>query len=196
MRRNKWQREKDLMNLAERYLRGEYQADIAASMGVQQSTISKDLRELQRRWQAASVTAMDAMKAEQLAKIDELERTYWEAWARSKEDAEITVTKTRGLKIKKTDTVPVTGGELLTATNHTEVTGAPFETMHRTEGQVGNPAFLAGVQWCINKRCELFGLDAPRKVEWRQEAAAKGLDPSAIFNELVKNYVAALPRGQ
>jgi len=33
------------------------------------------------------------------------------------------------------------------------------------KGQSGNPAFLRGIEWCINKRCDLLGLDAPKKLE-------------------------------
>jgi hypothetical protein len=35
----------------------------------------------------------------------------------------------------------------------------------RREGQSGNPAFLAGVQWCIEQRCKILGLEAPRRQE-------------------------------
>ena len=36
---------------------------------------------------------------------------------------------------------------------------------------VGDPRFLAGVQWCIDKRCKIMGLDAPQLVEvtWQDE---------------------------
>jgi hypothetical protein len=34
----------------------------------------------------------------------------------------------------------------------------------REEHQTTTPAFLAGVQWCIDRRCKLLGLDAPTKV--------------------------------
>jgi hypothetical protein len=33
----------------------------------------------------------------------------------------------------------------------------------RKEERDGNPEFLKGVQWCINKRCEILGFDAPKK---------------------------------
>ena len=36
------------------------------------------------------------------------------------------------------------------------------EKSTRTEKPVGDPRFLMGIQWCINKRCELMGLDAPK----------------------------------
>ena len=76
---------------------------------------------------------VNAFKARELAKVDNLEREYWDAWARSQEEAE-TRTVTKDSK----------GGS----------------TVDRYEGQVGDSRFLSGVQWCINKRCEILGLNA------------------------------------
>lgn len=44
-----------------------------------------------------------------------------------------------------------------------------------TERRDGNPAFLAGVLACIDRRCRLLGLDEPQAVEVRitREIAAK-----------------------
>jgi hypothetical protein len=66
-----------------------------------------------------------------------LESTYWEAWERSKENAETSV-----------------------------IRDTPQGRFHeeRSVGQSGNPAFLEGVLKCVNKRCELLGLDAPKKI--------------------------------
>jgi hypothetical protein len=38
----------------------------------------------------------------------------------------------------------------------------------RKEGQAGNPAFLAGVLTCIERRCSILGLDAPKRfvIRW------------------------------
>ena len=33
----------------------------------------------------------------------------------------------------------------------------------KTETQAGDPKFLAGIQWCVTKRCEILGLYAPRQ---------------------------------
>ena len=45
-----------------------------------------------------------------------------------------------------------------------QIVGTKVKEVKRREGQSGNPSFLAGVQWCINKRCEILGLDAPKKI--------------------------------
>lgn len=138
--RDRLQREKDLSDLARRYLRGETQADIAHSLRVNQSTISRDIKALQKRWRAEAITDFDAARAEQLAKIDELERTYWEAWQKS------LVREMRSSRKK-------------------EGAGAGSEALVRTETRDGNHAYLEGVRWCIERRCKLLGLNAPDRYE-------------------------------
>lgn len=44
-------------------------------------------------------------------------------------------------------------------------------TVYKT--MLGDPRYLAGVQWCIDKRCKLLGLDAPA----RQELSGPGGKP-------------------
>jgi hypothetical protein len=83
-------------------------------------------------------------KANELAKIDNLEREYWDAWERSKTQKE---TKSSKAKPDPTDAN----------------VGRVTEQMEKTEDLLGNAAFLRGVQWCINKRCEILGLDSMTK---------------------------------
>ena len=69
-----------------------------------------------------------------------MRREYWQAWIRSTEDKEATLTE----KVEATTTTR-------------------SKAQIRKEGQAGDPRFLAGVQWCIERRCKLIGLDAPEK---------------------------------
>ena len=139
-KRTPFQREKDLAELASRYLHGEILANIAGGMGVTHQQLSYDLAILRKRWQKSALADINEAKCRELAKVDELERTYWSAWQRSTEDKEST------------------------ATEKVEGETARLKAQMRREGQSGNPAFLTGVQWCINKRCQILGIDAPVKV--------------------------------
>jgi hypothetical protein len=116
------------------YLSGKYQSEIARLVGVSQQQISHDLKTVQREWLASSIRNFDALKAEQLAKIDEAERAYWAAWHRSCQPCEVTTTK------EVTGDVPRT------------------ETTSRREHPVGDPRFLDGVMKCIHQRCDILGL--------------------------------------
>jgi hypothetical protein len=148
MKRSKSQRGRDRRLIANLYLKGEYQADIAAQVGISQGQVSKELAILQAEWQTSALIDINEAKARELAKIDALELVYWQAWERSQLDAESEITKMQGTPPKPNETSPAP---------------AKLETQKKREGQSGNPAFLSGIQWCINKRCEIVGVNAPIK---------------------------------
>jgi len=152
-KRHPVQREKDLENIAHRYLMlHEPQAVIAAALNVSQPTVSNDLKALVNRWQESALMDVDEAKATELARINRLELEYWNTWEQSKRDKESTLAeKTEG---KETHT----------------------KAQQRKEGQVGNPSFLAGVQWCIDRRCKLLGLDAPTKIAPTDPTGTKEYD--------------------
>jgi hypothetical protein len=132
------------------YLQGEMQSDIAASLSLSQATVSRALKQLQAEWLRSALIDINEAKARELAKIDALEVEYWAAWKRSQEDAESEITKMQGTPPKQGDNNPAP---------------AKLETQKKREGQSGNPAFLRGIEWCINKRCEIIGVNAPIKQE-------------------------------
>lgn len=139
------QREHDLELISALYLRGKRQVDIAAELGVTQQQISYDLKTIQKRWQQKTVVNINEVKQRELARIDELERTYWEAWERSLDER----TKTRTER-------NTTGGE-----NQVSRDKASIEK----ETLLGIPAYLAGVERCIELRCKILGVHAAQKHE-------------------------------
>ena len=169
------QRERDLLEISGLYLRGITQAEIASQLGVSQQQVSYDLKILQRRWLAESVAKIDERKARELAKVDRLEREYWEAWERSKLDAEtVTLEKLGALK-----------------DGQGQIVGTKVKEVKKREGQSGNPSFLAGVQWCIDKRCEILGLDAPKKIDATSKGEQIGnVDTDAIVSKLLPELTA------
>jgi hypothetical protein len=117
------------------------QGELAQRLGVDRSTISRDLKVLNARWKEAAVRDLDAAKGQELERLDQLEREYWRAWEQSKQPHETT-----------------------TKEQTTTAEGERLKAGIRKEEQYGDPRYLAGVQWCVDKRCQLLGLDAPRKV--------------------------------
>lgn len=125
--------------VASLYLQRKMQSEIARQLGVTQAQISYDLKAVREMWLASSVRAFDAAKAQELAKIDEAERAYWQGWQRSLEPREVSVTEqTQGDTTSRKASV-------------------------RREGQAGDPRFLDGVLKCIERRCGILGLEAPKK---------------------------------
>jgi hypothetical protein len=140
----------DRVEIARRYLRGETQAAIAVVLRTTRQMVGYDLAAVIVQWRASSLRDITQAKAEELARINHLEVTYWQAWEDSREDKEIATQKQSG------------AGD-----------ATKKEVSLRKEGQAGSPAFLAGVQWCIERRCHLLGLDAPIKLEQSGDVTVK-----------------------
>ena len=164
-KRTKFEREKDLLEISHLYLQGITQAEIGQRLDVSQPQICYDLKTLRKRWLQSSIMNIDLAKAKELARIDHLEREYWEAWEKSKNPV-----KTRGSK---------------------KVDGATVESTIQAETGTGDPRYLSGVQWCINKRCEIVGMDEAKNFEitWREQAKIEGIeDPDAFYEDLVQRF--------
>jgi len=136
--------------VARLYCKGWTQPEIAEQLDVHQSTISRDLKDLRKDWLASALMDINEAKARELTKIDILELEYWDAWHRSVGENIRETSKAKG-----------------------PAQGKPTK-MEKTivkDRLVGDPRFLAGVQWCIDKRCKIMGLDAPQLVEvtWQDE---------------------------
>ena len=157
-KRTAFQIERDRRDIADKYLQGWTQARITEHLNArkdiayQLSTrmIGYDLKSVQDMWRASALIDVDEAKANALAKVDRLEREYWNAWERSCEDAETV----------RMEGKPTGEGE----------DGAPEKVVKTSKGQAGDPRFLTGVQWCIERRCKIIGVDAPTK----QELSGKG----------------------
>lgn len=147
-KRTPFQHERDLVLIAELYLRGRRQVDIAEQVNCQveyvavgltvtQSQISHDIKKLHDRWVKKSMDSIDNVKARELARLDELELEYWESWQQSKKK-QIVMVNGQALKVD---------GEYI------------------YENPVGEPRFLQGVERIIEQRRKVFGLDAPARTD-------------------------------
>jgi predicted transcriptional regulator len=139
------ERNRDLKLTAEMYIRGKTQYEIASELGISQGQVNYDLKAIQAQWRESTTMNLDEAKGRELARLDELERTFWNAWEASKMERTKSRQETDGSK---------KDGKLTVKKASTE-----------KEQRDGNPAFLAGVLSCIDRRCKLLGLDAPTKSE-------------------------------
>src|SRR5262249_21328434 len=121
--------------VARLYLQQRTQGEIARELGVNQGTVSRDLKAIQAEWQKERLDDFLQAKLRELARIDQLERKYWEAWERSCQDRE--------QMVQEKTTAPA-GDRLKAGT--------------RTEGRDGNAEFLRGVERCIEMRCRILNL--------------------------------------
>jgi hypothetical protein len=161
------QRERDLREVAALYLHGLAQHEIADRLNVSRQQISYDLKELQKRWQESALADFHAKKAAELAKVDELERTYWEAWDRSCQSREVT-------------------SQEKTLTGEGPADEARRKVGFRKEPRDGNPEFLRGVERCIELRCKITGAFAAVKIapttpDEEEEWHANASDTNAVL---------------
>jgi len=131
------QRRRDVMRL---YLKQTPQHVIAEKLGTTQQTISQDILAVRELWQTQAIADYTELKHRELNKVDLLELTYWEAWEKS------LTQKTR--QVKKSSKRENVVSQALT---------------QETQDTPGDPRFLEGVRWCIDKRCQILGLNAPTK---------------------------------
>lgn len=154
-RRSKAQTARDTRRVSELYLQGKLQSDIASLIGISQATVSRTLEKLRALWLEQSVANRGAMVALELAKVDNLELQYWQAWQASQEPKRETTTRSISLPPKKGKK----GKELPPKIDFT------IERGEKVIERDGSHAFLDGIQWCIERRCELLGLDAPKRAD-------------------------------
>jgi len=172
-KRTAFQIERDRRDIADLYLQGWTQQRIADSINTDaargyeltRQQIGYDLKRIQEAWRESALIDIDEAKARELAKVDRLEREYWDAWERSCEDV---------VTVRAMGKQPAKGEK-----------GKPDRVTRITKKQDGDPAFLRGVQWCIERRCKIIGVDAPTKTEAKIDGAIKfeaveigGLDPN------------------
>lgn len=170
-----------MLQVADLYLAGATQAAIADQVEVSRQQVGGYLKTLQARWQVSATEAISVRKARELAKIDRLEREHWDAWERSRQNAQTKVVRTRSITLKVKDAA----GQPLPADE--------TETTLTTIGQVGDPRFLQGVESCIELRLKITGgfAQLPVETDWRAWLLARGVDPVAFFGVLVAQ---AMPR--
>lgn len=125
--------------VAELYCQGKPHHEIAKIVGCNVNTVTDDMQANRAEWRERREFAMDKSIEEQLAKIDEAERAAWVAYERSVQNAVAKITTTDD--------------------------DGKTTTRDEERGQAGDPRFIDIVLRCVKQRCELLGLDAPKKTE-------------------------------
>lgn len=97
-------------------------------------------------WQISKAQFIDHQKSIELAKINNLENEYWEAWRRSCKDQ-------KTISQEKTPSKKPQGEEAKRqAFSISKVTASKRKT-------TGDAKFLEGVQWCVEMRCKILGIE-------------------------------------
>lgn len=103
-------------------------------------TVHNDIQSLLTEYKEQRIVELEDAQRVELAKINEVEKTAWEAWETS--------------KLKESKTEKDIGGEY-----------ARQETHITKEQTPGDPRFLQIIMNCVDKRCKILGLDAPITIQ-------------------------------
>ena len=82
--------------VADFYVKGSTQSQIARELRVSQSTVSVDLKAIRREWRDSRIRDFDEAVAIELKKLVHLEREAWSGWERSQQPAESTKVSQNG----------------------------------------------------------------------------------------------------
>jgi hypothetical protein len=123
--------------VADLYVQGWTQTQIANQLAVSQSCVSLDIKAIQKHWRESSIRDFDVLRERELKKLDRLEVEAWTAWQRSQKPAQEATISTDGNSQR---------------------------TVKKVAEQTGDPRFLEQISKCIASRRALLGLDAPQKI--------------------------------
>lgn len=143
------------VSVSELLLQGKTYRQIATELKIKSTrTVSDDVEAVIAEWKAEQKHNVDAWVALELSKVGRIEEQSWNAWERSQRDAETVSTETA--------TVTIRAGR---GHDSVEVPALSNKETRTRKGQVGDPRFLDAALKCVVKRCDLLGLDRPKKLD-------------------------------
>jgi hypothetical protein len=191
-KREEQQREFDLVEIAELYLRGNTHEHIANYISerrpyrLSRQQIGHDIALLHQRWLHSQIIDYNEAKARELVRLDKLELSYWDGWERSLQKAEEVES------FRKED-------EQMDARGRTLPTYKQSKVTKKEKSSYGDIRFLDGILKCTQERSKILGLYAPEKsqldLNWREQAREQGVDPDQMENQLVEQFLEAAKLG-
>jgi len=148
-KRNDEQMKADEVFITELYLKGYSYRKIAdaikndkeKSYTISYVSVGKVVKKIVAQWKEESKDNIEDWVNLELQKIANLEQQYWEQWEESK------------ISYKRKSTKE--GRNSL----------GPYKEKREDEVKmIGDPRYLQGVERCIQKRCDLLGLDKPKEL--------------------------------
>lgn len=181
----------DRMLIAEKLLAGNGVTEITEIINsirpynLSRGQISYDVKAVEREWVQHYLKDVNTMKAKELARIDRIEREAWLAWEKSKQALSVTEKEqVENEQSDKSDSV---------YQKHRKVRAKKVETERDADEK-----FMNIVQWCVEQRCKILGINAPQRydINWRKQAEAAGYNPDEMVDELASQFVSAAMKGK
>lgn len=145
------------------------------------STVSKYVAEAVETWKRNKESLITNHKVIELEKINRVEAAAWEGWERS-------VKAMVSVRSKKTPVKAHENGEKPAKATKAAKKADPFnvtEVTDETKQSAGDPRFFATIQWCVEYRCKLLGIEAPAKVEMNTTLNANVNQTTTLVRKVV-----------
>lgn len=160
--RTEFEINRDRAIIADLYLKGWSYTAIADKLGITRDMVAYDLDKIRGEWAQSALMDFDKARAAELARVDKLEATFWDAWERSCKGKKKTIQK-------QYNTTNPGGG-----------TGSQTSAAVESQETIGDPRFLNGIMTCIERRCRILGLDISERTKGT-EAGPAGANGPVIF---------------
>lgn len=160
-KRSKAEIERDKLEIARQYLEQKTQNDIKEWIAKNRpytlslAMISITLKGLFAEWREQAVNKIDELKARDLAKLLDVERTATEAWERSLQNSEKTT--------HEHDEVPIDPGKNYGSKKKPKKPVLRVSVIK--ENRDGDPRFLEIILKCIERRADILGYRPNKKIE-------------------------------
>ena len=142
-RKGKLQRVADQQGIVRLYLKQKSHREIAQTLNVSVQYVGRQLKQIKDAWLESTLVDFNRRQNQELARIDALEAEYWTAWEGSKADE-----SREALEYVDEDSIM-------------RLSRKRLETIKKN----GTSSFLQGIQWCIEQRCKILGLHAPKEIK-------------------------------
>ena len=141
-KKGKLQRVADQQGIVRLYLKQKSHREIAQTLNVSVQYVGRQLKQIKDAWLESTLVDFNRRQNQELARIDALEAEYWTAWEGSKADE-----SREALEYVDEDSIM-------------RLSRKRLETIKKN----GTSSFLQGIQWCIEQRCKILGLHAPKEI--------------------------------
>ena len=142
-KKGKLQRVADQQGIVRLYLKQKSHREIAQTLNVSVQYVGRQLKQIKDAWLESTLVDFNRRQNQELARIDALEAEYWTAWEGSKSDE-----SREALEYVDEDSIM-------------RLSRKRLETIKKN----GTSSFLQGIQWCIEQRCKILGLHAPKEIK-------------------------------
>lgn len=187
IKRTKAEKEEHFNQISRMYIKGMTQMEMAKRLGLSQGQISNDLKALLNQWREARIDTIDFQKNRELERINLIEEEMWQAWELS---------KTRNKKIISTSK----SGEVH---YHEDTLGRKFKeepekywnaSVREEEAIAGDMTYMNGIMWCVQERCKIASLYAPKKVAQTDPTGEhEAQSAKEILNDIISGILKRAP---